>query len=127
MNKLKKRPVVRTVTKICKGCKQPFKLRLSFHTVEEADAYKKQNDNTYGECEKCYALRCQREKPDSGKNICASLGLPKINAVSEKQLRYADMLRNGFVEKNADIIKIYAALFQSGSARDIIDLLEVKK
>ncbi len=127
MNKLKKRSVIRTVTKLCKGCGESYKLRCSFPTAEEADAYKKKHDGTYGECEKCFALRCQKEKENSGTNIAKKLGLPEINAVSDKQLRYADMLRNSFLERNETVISIYAKLTSCKTAREVIDLLEVKK
>lgn len=85
-----------TATCTCETCGKEFTVEKICYNRRDADSWESWAVDHICECSDCYKKRTAEEARKEAK----AYDLPEIEAVSEKQRAFADVLRNKYVAKN---------------------------
>lgn len=96
---------VARVTLVCPTCGVEFTKTKTCYNRKEADRWEEYMKTTDMECPECYAAR----KAHAAAEINAKFGMPEITGVSDKQIKYANDLRNKYL-LTLDVEKVSAAV-----------------
>lgn len=88
-----------TVTCKCNTCGKDFVVTKICRNCSAATDFANYAATHYDECKDCFAQRMRDEQADCAAPIIAKYGIPKIKGVSDKQIVYANNLRNKFLSR----------------------------
>lgn len=80
----------------CKTCGEVFTMEKSCYNRREANEWEEWASEHYCECTACYRKRMAEKSRREAKTY----NLPEIQAVSQKQKAFAEILRNKYVSAN---------------------------
>lgn len=85
---------VARVTLVCPTCGAEFTKTKTCYNRKEADRWEEYMKTTDMECPECYKARKAADAEAAVAEIIAKFGMPEITGVSDKQIKYANDLRN---------------------------------
>lgn len=86
----------------CAKCGKNFEVTQICYNREEANRFEDYAERNYTECRDCYRDRIAKENSEKAKNIIEKYGFPAaIEGKSEKQINYANNLRDKYLVKCA--------------------------
>ena len=84
----------------CAKCGKIFEVTQICYNREEANRFEDYAERNYTECRDCYRDRIAKENAEKAKNIIEKYGFPAaIEGKSEKQINYANNLRDKYLVK----------------------------
>ena len=98
-----------TVHCVCATCGKEFTHIKDCFNRKEADSYEEWASVNIDECPECRRARLKRENAERAAALIERYGFPEITGVSEKQIGYANDLRNKYLCKDYTVreIEIY--------------------
>lgn len=90
----------------CKTCGKEFTHIKDCFNRKEADNYEEWASTNIDECPECRRARLKRENAEAAASIIEKYGFPEIAGVSERQINYANDLRNKYLCKEHTIREI---------------------
>lgn len=100
---------VARVTLVCPTCGAEFTKTKTCYNRKEADRWEEYMTTTDMECPECYKARMAAETEAAAAEIIAKFGMPEITGASDKQIKYANDLRNKYL-LTLDVEKVSAAV-----------------
>lgn len=94
----------------CKKCGEEFEIYKKCYNRRDADEFEEYAAAHYTECRKCYRARVAAQNADKAETVIEKYNMPTITGVSEKQINYANTLRNRFLANISDS-KIEKAIY----------------
>ena len=88
---------------VCEKCGKDFRIVRNFETKKEAEQYENYIKGRNLICKECYKKR----RDEMQAKEAAEYGFPTIEGVSEKQIQYANRLRNTYICQNKEKIEKY--------------------
>ena len=95
-----------TVHCVCATCGKEFTHIKDCFNRKEADSYEEWASVNIDECPECRRARLKRENAEAAAEIISKYGFPEITGVSEKQISYANDLRNKYLCKEHTVREI---------------------
>ena len=84
----------------CAKCGKIFEVTKICYNRQDANQFEDYAVRTYTECRDCYQERMNKENAEKAKNIIEKYGFPAaIEGTSEKQINYANNLRDKYLVK----------------------------
>lgn len=111
---------VATVQCVCDTCGEKFEIRRKFKTRKEADNWEAYMDGKTDTCVSCW----KKEKEDRDAKTAAKYNLPAIEGASEKQIAYAEKLRNKYVAEKTEKIDYYLKIIEKTKTEEYLDACE---
>lgn len=94
----------------CEKCGEEFEIYKKCYNRRDADEFEEYAAAHYTECRKCYRARVAAANADKAKTVIEKYNMPTITGVSEKQINYANTLRDRFLANTSDS-KIEKAIY----------------
>lgn len=91
---------------VCATCGEEFTHIKDCFNRKEADSYEEWASANITECPECRRARLKRENAVAAAEIISKYGFPEITGVSEKQISYANDLRNKYLCKEHTVREI---------------------
>lgn len=85
------------VTLVCPTCGKEFEKTKTCYNRKEADRWEEYMKTTDMECPECYKAHKAAETEAAVTEIIAKFNLPEITGVSDKQIKFANDLRNKYL------------------------------
>ena len=81
----------------CEKCGKEFKKEKICHNRREANEFEEWAKGNCTECPDCYKARIESERAEKSRVLKEKYNLPEIVGVSEKQVAYANSLRDDYI------------------------------
>ena len=81
----------------CEKCGKEFKKEKICHNRAEADNFEEWAKENCTECPECYKARIESQKAEKANVLKEKYNLPEIIGASEKQVAYANSLRDEYI------------------------------
>lgn len=81
----------------CKTCGKEFEVVKILRNRRDADDFERYAEEHYDECRDCWRARIKAANAKTAAEIIEKYGMPEITGVSEKQIAYAEDLRNEYI------------------------------
>lgn len=100
---------IASITVTCSTCGNSFTHRKECRNRREADSYESWASNHISECPSCARDRCKAEASRKLADKLSELGriLPMIEGVSDKQIAYAENVREKYLAARLDDVTCY--------------------
>lgn len=85
---------------VCPTCGEVFEITKRCYNRKEADSWEEWVKTTRRECPDCYKERRKMEMANESAEIIIALGLPEITEGTEKQIQYANNLRDRYLTEH---------------------------
>ena len=99
----------------CEKCGKEFKKEKICHNRREADRFEEWAKENCTECPECYKARIESQKAEKAKALKEKYNLPEIVGVSEKQVAYANSLRDEYVAfcaKDSSGVNLFDSMYE---------------
>lgn len=104
----------------CERCGKQFeKIARSLPNRAAADRYEDWAQGNYTLCEDCYREYRRETRAGKAAPLLAELGLPPITGQSEKQIRYAEDLRNKALTEHPDEMRELGSWYRRAKAGEL--------
>lgn len=97
----------------CATCGKEFEVVKTLRNTRQAEEWKKWADGKFDECKECYRDRINAENAAKAKVIYQQYHIPAITEGSEKQISYANNLRDRYVVEYEDRFKTVYRILRS--------------
>lgn len=94
----------------CEKCGEEFEIYKKCYNRRDADEFEEYAAAHYTECRKCYRARVAAANVDKAKAVIEKYNMPTITGASEKQINYANTLRDKYLANISDS-KIEKAIY----------------
>lgn len=81
----------------CEKCGKEFKKEKICHNRSEANSFEEWAKENCTECPECYKARIESQKAEKANVLKEKYNLPEIIGASEKQVNYANSLRDEYI------------------------------
>lgn len=112
---------VARVTLVCPVCGKEFEAERKCMNRKQADSWEEWAKDSGMVCSDCYRAQKHASVAEKAAEMVARFNLPEINGVSEKQIKYANDLRNKFLANEVTLEKadLYAEAIEK--AAEMVD------
>lgn len=110
----------------CEKCGEEFEIYKKCYNRRDADEFEAYAAAHYTECRKCCRARVAAANADKAKAVIEKYNMPTITGASEKQINYANTLRDKYLANISDskIEKAICLINSDSCKREIQDLAD---
>ena len=107
------------ITQRCKECGNEFEHRKKCYNSKDRESYEAWATNNITICPECYTKRKRQEEREKREKFYAEYGIPAITAGTEKQIAYANKLRDEYFERHEREYRYFIECLKSAAQEDI--------
>lgn len=110
----------------CATCGKEFVYSKTCHNRKEADSFEEWAEGRFDECPECRKARWIKERDEKAKALIEKYNFPAIEGMSEKQIAYANTLRNRWLGKDStkEDLERFSRLQEKMRSADFEDKLQ---
>ena len=107
------------ITQRCEECGNEFEHRKKCHSSKDRESYEAWAAENITICPECYLKHKRQEEREKREKFYAEYGIPAITTGTEKQIAYANKLRDEYFERYESDYRYFIKIFKSMTQEDI--------
>ena len=107
------------ITQRCEECGNEFEHRKKCYNSKDRESYETWATNNITICPECYLKHKRQEKREKREKFYTEYGIPAITTGTEKQIAYANKLRDDYFELHESEYRYFVDCLKSAVQEDI--------
>lgn len=107
------------ITQRCEKCGNEFEHRQKCHSSKERESYEAWAAENITICPECYLKHKRQEEREKREKFYAEYGIPAITTGTEKQIAYANKLRDEYFERHGSDYRHFIKVLKEMTQEDI--------